>query len=1006
MSEAPTWADLPLAHHHADQLQQSGIAPAVAAQRGYRTATTVREVKRLGFAESQCLVPGLLIPVHGVGGDLEGYQFKPDAPRTRDGKVHKYEQPARSASLLDVPIQARRWVMDPEHPLVFTEGAKKADAGASRELAVVAVAGVWNWRSEAVIASLDQIPLKGRTVYLCFDSDWRRNPRVRAALKRLAAVLRSRGAIVYALCLPETVPGEKVGLDDYLAAGHGAIDLFSRVEAVELTEDADADEAAEASMSSGAYVTRDGRTCWRKRERDGDVEIPLAEFSARIAEEVIADDGLTERGEYVVVGALPDGTPLPPVRVPLGSFDGMGWVGRTWGSRAIVSAGMGAKDRLREAIQRLSPDTVRRREFTHPGWRRIDGAMHFLHAGGAIGAGGAVSVDQVRLSGAAGRLRLPDPPEGEALRDAVRTALGVRDVAPDRITAPLLGMVYRAPLNAVRYADLAGWLTGPTGAGKSELSAVAQAHFGDFDRLSLPASWAATPNYLERVAFDFKDCLLTIDDFAPSGSTVDVARLHATAERVIRGAGNAAGRGRMNADGSLRPDYQPRALILGTGEDVPKGQSIRARTVVMEAEPGDVDWARLAAYQVEEGRAALPLAMAGYLRWLAGRFEALRDELPALVARFRRELVAAGRHARTPEAIANLAVGWFLWLRFAHEVGALSREESEAAWGRAWQALAALACDQMAYHADEDPAERFVALFRSAIASGAAHVASPNGGEPIDPAAWGWRFRVVGAGLSERSEWQPCGVRVGWLAGDDLYLDPAASYAAAQRLGTSGAGGLTVSARTVHKRLHQAGYLRTVDQARGRLTVRVSLRDRPPDDHEPKRDRRVEVLHLAASALLSGKPSQPSQPLQGREKSQEPPGDRAGERWDGFPGDGTETSQPDGNRPTFGNGNCPAGTGNSAHAGPIGTVGTDLQTEMVWRRNGRTDPPESDPRSDPRFARAVAEAVAATPEEFAAACAEQAWYAEHELGVEDGPFIAAVLAEASRLRATAETVAP
>jgi hypothetical protein len=199
MSEAPTWVDLPLAQHHVAELTRSAVTPAVAADRGYRTVTTIREVKRLGFAESQCLVPGLLIPVNGVGGDLEGYQFKLDAPRTKDGKVHKYEQPARSESLLDVPKRARAWVMNPALRLIFTEGCKKADAGAAHELPIVAVAGVWNWRSEAVIAALDQIPLKGRRVYLCFDSDWRRNPKVRAALKRLAAVLRSRGAIVYAL---------------------------------------------------------------------------------------------------------------------------------------------------------------------------------------------------------------------------------------------------------------------------------------------------------------------------------------------------------------------------------------------------------------------------------------------------------------------------------------------------------------------------------------------------------------------------------------------------------------------------------------------------------------------------------------------------------------------------------------------------------------------------------------------------------------------------------------
>jgi hypothetical protein len=38
----------------------------------------------------------------------------------------------------------------------------------------------------------------------------------------------------------------------------------------------------------------------------------------------------------------------------------------------------------------------------------------------------------------------------------------------------------------------------------------------------------------------------------------------------------------MHADSSLRSVYYPRGLILVTGEDVPKGHSLRARLVVLE----------------------------------------------------------------------------------------------------------------------------------------------------------------------------------------------------------------------------------------------------------------------------------------------------------------------------------------------------------------------------------------------------------------------------------------
>ena len=132
-------------------------------------------------------------------------------------------------------------------------------------------------------------------------------------------------------------------------------------------------------------------------------------------------------------------------------------------------------------------------------------------------------------------------------------------------------------------------MAGQSGTGKSELSALAQAHFGaGFTRLTLPAQWLSTANALERLAFEAKDCLVVIDDFAPRGSPLDVTRLHAAADRVFRAAGNHAGRSRMAADGSLRPDYPPRGFLLSSGEDVPSGRGLAAGLRGVEGAPGGV----------------------------------------------------------------------------------------------------------------------------------------------------------------------------------------------------------------------------------------------------------------------------------------------------------------------------------------------------------------------------------------------------------------------------------
>jgi len=83
---------------HLQQLHRgSGINIDVIKERGYRSVVDKSELKKLGFADYQCLVPGLLVPICGVDGEVASYQYKPDAPRVdKRGKKIKYETPKRA----------------------------------------------------------------------------------------------------------------------------------------------------------------------------------------------------------------------------------------------------------------------------------------------------------------------------------------------------------------------------------------------------------------------------------------------------------------------------------------------------------------------------------------------------------------------------------------------------------------------------------------------------------------------------------------------------------------------------------------------------------------------------------------------------------------------------------------------------------------------------------------------------------------------------------------------
>ncbi len=64
--------------HHEELLAASGISGEVAQARRYFSAISVEELSALGFADYQCRVPALAIPVWTVRGKIAFHQIRPD----------------------------------------------------------------------------------------------------------------------------------------------------------------------------------------------------------------------------------------------------------------------------------------------------------------------------------------------------------------------------------------------------------------------------------------------------------------------------------------------------------------------------------------------------------------------------------------------------------------------------------------------------------------------------------------------------------------------------------------------------------------------------------------------------------------------------------------------------------------------------------------------------------------------------------------------------------------
>lgn len=696
----------PLSSRHRRMLEaDSAISAEAIESTGYRTVTEKSELMKLGFSEAQARVPGLLVPIWSPAGELVSYQFRPDCPREIDGKPVKYESLPGTGSRLHAPPFVLAKIQDPRQTLVITEGVRKADCAASRGVACVALPGVWNWKvrnesgGSVTMGDFENVPLKGRDVVLCFDSDAATKEQVLQAERRLAGFLRSKGARVRVARIPDPGDGSKDGLDDFAAKGG---DLQSLIEG--------AAEFSEEGLSDfGLEYESDEEGTWRVKRARGQCErILLANFSARIARQIERTDGVSSNLMLEIVVRRRD--VARSVVVSADRFERMDWVTESLGAEFWIAPGRSSKEYFRHAVQVLSGQGIpRRKVLTSTGWFNAEEGRVFILLGGAVGRHGLAECES-DLPECLHLYRPCEPATGDGLIEGIRALLGALRCAPARVTAPLVASFLRAPLGGSNYML---WLAAPTMSRKSSLcAALLGLYGGPFHAGSLPASWSGTANSIEYIAHMAKDLPLVVDDFVPDRGRRDRDACLAAYSRLARAQGNLQARSRMRADGSLAPTHKPRCLIVSTAEAVPEGfGSELNRTVVLEFGSGDVDNGELS--KLQSAHRALHGCGMAWLGWLAGRLEEAQRRLWESVS-------AHMSGDRLSEQIAQMECAFELFLEFAGESGLPEAEALEAR--RSFlDGMEALARAQREAKAERDPALEFYTILEEGLASGAVY---------------------------------------------------------------------------------------------------------------------------------------------------------------------------------------------------------------------------------------------------------------------------------------------
>ncbi|MCC6543094.1 MAG: primase C-terminal domain-containing protein [Nitrospirae bacterium] len=468
------------------------------------------------------------------------------------------------------------------------------------------------------------------------------------------------------------------------------------------------DNTQKPSGEDKPYITDSFGNLFKMKWVDGELfPIMIANFDARISEEIIEDNGTEIVNIYSIDGTC-KGNTLSKIDVPANQFTSLSWLHK-WGSGVIIEPGQANKDIVRHAIQTLSKDVIRTTCYTHTGWREISGHWCYLTTGGAIGGDGI----RVKLSRELQRYSLPTIPLKEL--ESIKASLSFIDVGNRCVTLPLWSFTYLSLLTSLLepYPNFSGYIAGDTGTFKTTLAVLLLSHFGTFNATHL-SNLSDTANALEKRAFTLKDAMLCIDDYHPSTSKIGSQQMEATVQKIIRSCSNRTGRHRLNSDSTEKGAYEPRGGILFTGEEIPQLQSTIARLMVNEIKKGDIDRARLTALQAQAH--LLPHAMSSFIHWIRENMKDVLATFPTRFIQLRDKAFRDDAHKKLPDQQAFLQFALETVLSWMTDRKVISELEASSLSQEGWGIFTKLADKQNRRIESEDPVDRFKEILRVLIA--------------------------------------------------------------------------------------------------------------------------------------------------------------------------------------------------------------------------------------------------------------------------------------------------
>lgn len=482
------------------------------------------------------------------------------------------------------------------------------------------------------------------------------------------------------------------------------------------------------------------------------------------------------KSHFEISGITDGAIPLKKVRITADDLSDANWFSYWEPYIDFNHNAQQVRKHVTSAIKQFSggipPETV---VYKHIGWTKIDGQDVYLHNSGCITAN-RTGIEGIRAElNPASPLRgvkFSEPLQGEERRQNIRQVLTMFDlIRNDTLTSTLIGFPVLATFGGVSFGLQ---FKGQTGYGKSGAGAI-MANFFDpsLTYQKLHQSWREVSDAnLGLILFDGKDCVTAIDDFEKDDSPQVTQKRVTLLEGALWALGGSS-KGRNTSSGDYRATKPCRTSLILTGQDTCLKKSGVVRMLILDVPPlmsneRRDDYLTVAGW----GKSGvLNQFMASWLHTMAKGVDVLKAELKDSIGRrkdsIERHLDSIGcvGHARTNSSIADILGVWPLVLKWAQEEGAITLEESEAYWARAYKGC----LDLLTANSDDvestDPVNIFLQL-PGLLRSKVCHLTEcSTSGSPMKmPEAFGW---VDG---------RPCGPHIAYidLPARKIYLEEVA----------------------------------------------------------------------------------------------------------------------------------------------------------------------------------------------------------------------------------------